>query len=280
MKLFGIVLFTLAAASVCLSQSSLEKLVDTEKAFAKYAAEQNTKAAFLEFLADDGVVFSPNRSNGKEVWRARKESSSLLSWYPSFADISSSGLIGYTTGPWDFRAKGKDDTPSAYGHYVTLWQKQPSGEFRAVLDIGVSHPVPGAKDAPWSLPANAASDPNAKNSYAGDTAASFFSMLREGDTEKAYKTFAADDIRLYREGAAPVTGKKAALAIIKKDRSLIDSSRRVSFFGSGDLAYVTNTYSRSEKAQVTETGNFMQIWKFRQGRWQLVLDIFVPLPKT
>jgi ketosteroid isomerase-like protein len=261
------------------AQSDLQKLVDTEKAFAAYAAEKNTKQAFLEFLADDGVVFNPDRRNGKEFWRARQENASLLSWYPAVADISSSGLIGYTTGPWEYRPKGKTDNPAAFGQYSTIWQKQPNGEFKAVLDLGVTHAKPESQQPTWTAPASIKRDANKNNSYAGDYAAQFFALMREDSIEKAYKTFAADDVRLLRGGKFPIIGKKAALAELKKDRSHIEISRRISFFGSGDLAYVTNPYKRVENDNVIESGNFMQVWKLRDGRWQIVLDVFNPLPK-
>jgi hypothetical protein len=279
MKTIIAIVSVLFCALPAFSQSDLQRLVDTERAFAASAAEKTTKQAFLEFLADDGVVFNPDRKNGKEVWRARQENTSLLSWYPSVADISSSGLMGYTTGPWEYRPKGKSDSPVAFGQYSTVWQKQRNGEFKAVLDLGVSHAKPEHREADWTAPGTVKRDANKNNSYAGDSAAQFFSLMREGSSEMAYKAFAADDIRLLRDGKFPIVGKKAALSELKKDKSRVEISRRISFFGSGDLAYVSNTYKRTEKDNAIESGNFMQVWKFRDGRWQIVLDVFNPMPK-
>ena len=56
------------------TKSDLEKLVETEKSFAQAAAEKGIKPAFLEFLADDGILFRPNAVNGKESWLARPAS--------------------------------------------------------------------------------------------------------------------------------------------------------------------------------------------------------------
>ena len=277
MKMITSTIFILLFAFCVFAQSDLQKLVDTEKAFAAYAAERSTKQAFLEFLADDGVVFNPDRQNGKEVWRARAENAALLSWYPVVADISSSGLIGYTTGPWEYRPKGKTGAATAFGQYSTVWQKQQNGEFKAVLDMGVTHGKNAASETPWVMPPDLKRDKNEKNSYAGDTAALFYSIMREGNEEKAYKTFAADDIRMLRNGKFPIAGKKAVLGEVKKDKSKLEIARRISFFGSGDMAYVTNTYTRTDKDDKVEKGNFMQVWKLRDGRWQIVLDVFNPL---
>jgi ketosteroid isomerase-like protein len=260
-------------------QSDLQKLVDTENAFANAAAQNGTRAAFLEFLADDSMVFNPGRSNGKQVWTARKESPSLLSWYPIFADISASGLIGYTTGPWEYRPKGKDDAPTGFGHYMTIWQKQPNGNFRAVLDLGVTHGKPETPETKLtSVNSRTGKEPESK-SYAGDTAARFFDTASKKGLEKAYKEFAADDIRVMRQGKEPFVGKKAALKEIAENKNSLSVSKRMSFYGSDDVAYATNTYSFTKEGQTVETGNFVQIWKNRAGRWQIVLDIFITDPK-
>jgi ketosteroid isomerase-like protein len=107
----------------------LQALAETEKAFARFAAEKDTKSAFLEFAAPDGIVFSPNPVNAIAHWNSRGASKGLLSWQPSFADISSNGVLGWTTGPWEYRPKGKDDAPVAWGEFSTVWQKQPDGNF-------------------------------------------------------------------------------------------------------------------------------------------------------
>ena len=39
---------------------------------------------------------------------------------------------------------------------------------------------------------------------------------------------------------------------------------------------VLNTQTKEDKS--VEKGNYMQIWKFIDGRWQIVLDIFKPVP--
>jgi ketosteroid isomerase-like protein len=270
-------LFTLGVGAQ--AQSDLQKLVDTENAFARTAAEKNTRSAFLEFLADDSIVFAPQRSNGKQVWLGRKDSPALLSWYPVFADISGNGLIGYTTGPWEFRPKGKDDLPAAFGHYMTIWQKQTDGNFKAVLDIGVDHPGASTSGAKLITVAarNRMSTSVATN--AGDAAASFFETITDQGVIKAYKEFAADDIRLMRSSKAPFVGKKAALKELSQSKNVLSISKRIAFYGTDDIAYCTNTYTLAKDGQKVESGNFVQIWKYRDGRWAIVMDVFVADPK-
>ncbi len=267
---FGVSLF---------AQTNLEKLVGTEKAFAQTAAEKNTKTAFLEFLANDGIIFNPQPINGKELWNSRPIGPALLAWTPEFADISSNGVLGYTTGPWEYRPQGKDDQPVAFGHYVTLWQKQLDGNFKFVLDIGISHDQVALVNN-WTSPANSGKELNENRVSAADATTQFFELAEKMSIEKAYKAFSAEDIRLYRAGKVPLVGKKEALAQVKKIKTKIKFAKRSIFISAGDLAYISNSYTFIEKdGKVSEQGNFLQIWKFRKGRFQIVLDLFNPIPE-
>src|SRR5262245_34046427 len=43
------------------------------------------------------------------------------------------------------------DPPAGFGHYVTLWRKQPDGNWKLALDIGIGHersPKPAKVDSP------------------------------------------------------------------------------------------------------------------------------------
>ena len=52
-------------------QMSRRALVAMERAFAKAAAIKGTRDAFIEFLADDGIIFQPGPVNGKKFWSER-----------------------------------------------------------------------------------------------------------------------------------------------------------------------------------------------------------------
>jgi hypothetical protein len=146
-KISSLILVILIGANVwAQTKTDLQILVETEKSFARYADEKGMKAAFLEFLADDGIMFAPNVVNGKEYFRSRPESPATLVWYPIFADVSSNGVLGYTTGRGEFRPKGKTDTTVYYSDFATVWRRQTDGSYKAVLDIGISHDKPTVSD--------------------------------------------------------------------------------------------------------------------------------------
>lgn len=275
--LFFVLIFSFFIGSVS-AQSDLNKMVETEKAFARMAAEQNTRAAFLEFSAADGVLFTPAPTNAKTFWTARAANSSLLAWTPEFADISSNGILGYTTGPWEFRPKGKADAPAGFGHFITIWQKQSDGNYRFVLDFGINHSKIALSDI-WTAPTYLEKGLVDKGS-AADISAQFFEMANKESIEKAYKNFAADDIRLYRNEKVPFLGKKDALKEVKKVKDKINFAKRSFFTSAANLAYISNSYTLTDKTgKETEKGYFLQIWKFKDGRWQIVLDLFKANPK-
>ena len=276
-------LFLLALAFVCspvVAQSDLENMIATERSFALLAEAKGTKHAFLQNLAPDGVLFLPDRVNGVSYWNGRGESSGLLSWAPNYADISVNGMLGYTTGNWEYRPKGKDDNPTGFGEFVTLWQRQPKGEYKFVVDIGIEHPKPEKFSYQVVFPTSFDRDANEKNSSAGDAATGFYESNASSGIAAAYKAFASKDIRVFREGQFPIIGKSNLLSYVKRTKGRISFTKRSSFFGAADLSYTVNTYSISLDGKVTEKGNFVQIWKREKGRWQIVLDIFKPVPSS
>lgn len=277
MKNSFIVLFIVLMVGVAYPQTDLQKLVDTEKAFAALAAEKGIKEAFLANMSDDAILFLPDKVSGRPYWLSRGESPEIILWAPNYADVSSNGILGYTTGNWEYRGGGKGDAPSAFGEFVTVWQRGADGRYRVSVDIGISHDKPEEFNTYVSAPSYPASG-NEKGTSAADTANSFFEIIGESGLSKAYQTYAAKDIRSFREGAFPIIGKNKLLSFIKKGKTLTKLAKRTMFFGSADIAYVTNTYTQTKRDKSVENGNFLQIWKFIDGRWQIVLDIFKPIP--
>ena len=274
-KMIALLIFILSLN--IFAQNNAQKIYETEKAFEKTIADKGINQAFIEYLAEEGIIFQPVPINGREFWRSRPASPAFLTWNPVLIDVSANGALGYTTGNSVYRPQGKDDANAFYGEYATVWQRQPDGGYKAVLDIGISHDKPAVAETDWKSPASTAADSIAPqmNSTA---AQSFFETAQNDGIAKAYKEFAADDIRLLRDKMMPVTGKKAALEYLKKDKSAIKYAKRMFFVGAGDLAYLNDTYTLSKDQKVTARGNLVQIWKLRGGVWQIVLDVNAPLP--
>ncbi len=257
--------------------SDLEKLAATEKSFAAAVEFKGIKAAFIEYLTDDGVMFDPSQVNGKELWRSRPDSTASLTWYPTFVDISSNGALGYTTGPGEFRPKGKSDATVYYSEYATVWRRQPDGSFKAALDVGISHDKPANADMNWTSPKTVENIVEDNKPPAANAMSQFFNTASTKGLNNAYKTFAAEDVRFLREGKFPITGKTKALAEVK-NKSKINFGKQMILQSAGDLGYAVTTYEIKDRDKIIEKGNVVQVWKLLGGRWQIVLDVFAQIP--
>jgi ketosteroid isomerase-like protein len=281
MKMLAALLtFLFCVSAFAQTKIDLQKLVETEMAFARAAEAKGTKAAFLEFLADDAVIFVPAETNGKFFWKNNAESPALLAWSPVWADVSSDGNLGYTTGGWESRPKGKADQPAAFGQYASVWRREPGGNFKAVLDIGVSFDKAAAKTV-WKAPNDAgAGEKTVKTQVDLGTLTDIYSkkLLSSG-----YFNYLADDAIVLRDKHQPFVGKKQAFVALEGlDRELppdgfLNLTAKTSK-NYGNLMYSWGVYQLTMKDNSVRKWNFAQVWKFREGRWQIVLDVFTAIP--
>lgn len=253
-------------------QADLDSLVAAERAFSRTSEEQGMKPAFLAFMADDSILFRPGPVNGRKWTEERPAPTVLLTWRPVKADIAKSGDLGYTTGPWEARAKGKDDPDVAHGQYVTVWKKRADGSWKLVTDIGNVHPKPE------SAPAESLKLDPVEVSARGGAADSEASLLAADRSPSVYADALADDARILRNGAFPVIGREAVRGFLK-DRKMTWEPLKGETSRAGDFGYTYGTYEETSAAGTPEKGHYLRIWK-RQGgdAWKLLLDITNPLP--
>jgi ketosteroid isomerase-like protein len=274
--------------------TELRSLVETEREFSKTSATEGTRAAFLLFLDDGGIVFQPGPVNGKKSWTERKPGRGLLTWQPVYADISRAGDLGYTTGPWEFRKSSPDEKPAAFGDYMTIWKHQPDGTWKFVLDFGSSHPQPTSPATPWQLPANygkgaskAASQINVETERAAllERDSDFARATLGRGAVKAYDAFANDDLRFFRNEAFVLTNKAAVRAALSaKVGTLNTQPTHADVSSSGDLGYTYGTYEFKANGAAegkAENGNYVRVWKKgADKKWKVVVDVMNPLPPS
>ena len=260
------------------AQGEAQKIYETERAFEKMVADKGINAGFIAYLAPASIIFSPGAVDGRERWKARPASPAALTWNPVLIDVSSNGALGYSIGNSIFRPKGKDDPNMFYGHYLSIWSRQPDGGYRAALDTGINHEKPAVIPADWKS-SQKSDATNTRHLIAGDAATGFYETGEKAGMVKAYKSYLADDAVLLRQDKEPFRGKKAAVDFLNSGKSKIKFAKLKSFIETTDLAYVNSTYSITDTTgKETEKGNFVQVWKFIKGKWQIVADVFVPLP--
>jgi ketosteroid isomerase-like protein len=269
------------------AQTPLQEMVQTEQAFSRMAAEQNTRDAFMAFIADDGLLFRPTAVNGKQWMREHpvppSDKHPLLAWQPAFAGMAAAGDLGFTTGPWEFKADVKDEKPSGYGHFVTLWKKQADGRWKFVVDLGINHPMSGGPQTLWQPPAP---KPLAKIQHVDvgiarhnllDRERAYLQRNTEEGLVKAFTSHSSPGVRLYRVGSLPFIGRTAATNALESTKGQVswttaggDVSR------AGDLGYTYGTYEITDATKVTERGSYVRIWKNEGGQWRIVLDVANP----
>ena len=112
------------------------------RAFSAMSVAKGMRPAFLEYLADDGVLFRPRPINGKQLWSGRANPEETLVWEPSYAEVSGAGDLGLTFGPWEYRpAKGKRGEVG-HGQFISVWTRGVDEPWRLLVDIGISHDAP------------------------------------------------------------------------------------------------------------------------------------------
>jgi len=117
------------------------EILAADKAFCAASLKDGVKPAFLKVITMDGKLLSDPRSGPDAVNAtfAQFPSTAVLKWEPSFVDVSASGDVGYTWGRYTMTipsgSKGRPPLISM-GTYVTIWKRQPDGEWKVVLDGG------------------------------------------------------------------------------------------------------------------------------------------------
>ena len=286
----GLVLTIAGAASGTAQQPApasttpapLAEMVETERAFAAKALVVWWQQAFLEYFADEAVGFQEGAAGlaKDQISKAPDPpKDSALLWEPRYGDISSSGEMGYLTGPSTSRAPGR---PERHQTYASVWKRQRNGSFKVILDVGVPTPkpvpfAPGVQRAP------------AANRFTGDyddrtpplsAADGVLNTALRSSQSRGYRGRLAPNARMLRTGTLPVVGESRILAwLAGQARYTLVDSRYAEAARSGDLGYTWGTYqqaARTAGAKIEE-GFYARVWtRQRDGQWQVALDVLQP----
>lgn len=269
--------------------AELQAVVRTERAFAKTSSEQGTRAAFLAFIAADGLLFRPGPVNGREFLSAQPDRPGLLTWEPVFADISRAADLAFTTGPWEFRPKRGDERVVAQGQFMTVWGRQPDGTWKFLLDMGISHAAP--ETLPPSLSFASDFRQNTDKDKLDLDAATFerallklerdFSRAASADAPAAFELYADPEARVLREGHFPATSAEARRKLLPPaTHALTWEPLAARASRSGDFGFTYGSYELKSSGAVTERGHYVRVWKRKKsdGPWRFVVDVLNPLP--
>jgi ketosteroid isomerase-like protein len=270
--LFLLVIFVRAQE---FSNPDLQAMVNTERTFSKLAETQNTRDAFLANLNDQSLAFHQGSpSNAKEKWTSATPGPEWLYWLPSYADISRSGDLGFTYGPWNYRSNKSIEKPEASGHFITVWKKQPDNTWKIAIDVGISHEPYDVNEPPVKSSAIIAPAPQILKVRPKDDLLHTQKVFNESvvkDPLKTYTQWISKEIQYFREGSLPMTATESAVKDLTNAMfSTIDA--QVSTAGDLGFTYGTVTWESTDGSPAKKRG-FVQIWKKEDGKtWKLILD--------
>lgn len=143
----------LTATSADLSPEA-ERLLATDKAFARLAQEIGVSEAFRKHFAADGMELRALGAPlvGNDAVADSLKGDFVITWEPQHAEVAASGDMGWTWGKYEVRPK-KDAPVSTVGTYLDVWYKQPDGSWRIRIENGNQAKAPTAPTAP-TAPAN------------------------------------------------------------------------------------------------------------------------------
>ena len=114
-----------------------QTLVEADQRFAQLTAQAGRRAAFLEFLAPDSVVFREGPVDALTLYSSSSfaEAASEIDWKAHYVDVSNAGDVGLSAGPLTiFNESGSD----SYGHLISMWRSSSAGwELMADIVVGI-----------------------------------------------------------------------------------------------------------------------------------------------
>ena len=252
-------------------------LAGAESAFAAQSVREGMRAAFLAWLAEDAVIFRGGPVNGPATIAARPDPPIVLDWRPAYVEISASGELGLSTGPWKITSKSKADAPLTYGQFVSVWKRDGNGAWRVAVDLGISHPGDALWDAPLRIARPAKFDGAGPAATIAEAEAAFASQSRDAGTAAAFGTWASDSIRVYRDGHAPFLGRDAVLASsVAGPARIIWIAERSQASRAGDLGFTLGHYANAPGGAAA--GHFVRLWRREPSGWRIAVDVVNPLP--
>lgn len=290
-KSFTIYLLVLLFLSNLYGQSlrdrRLNEMIRAEYSFAKRAAEVGTRDAFLEFIADEGILFRPTPVNGKEFLVKQDTRPGLLSWYPSFAFISKSGDMGCTTGPAEFR-KNKDSMAIWFGNFCTVWQLQIDGKWKFLIDTGNNNDRPEEKIDGLKLDQKYETDNDeyekrnvSEKSEIILIDKKFNSTLNQNGLTESYKNYIDNDTRLLRDGMFPIIGIDKIISYndnLKADLTFAPIEGNIS--NAGDFGYVFGSLEIKNRGNESQRKyNYLRMWRKNGDDWKILIEATNLIPQ-
>jgi ketosteroid isomerase-like protein len=272
-RLAPLVMGAAALLAATPARASVEEVVAAERAFAALAQEKGVAPAFATYIAEDGLIFIPDPKPGKKLLQSVPSRPGSLRWWPIYAGAAASGDLGFTTGPF----VADDGKTKGYGHFFTIWKRQPDGSWRWLIDHGTPTDAQPAEGEATPVTTLAAAKPGGSWTDLRALEARLDQDLAR-DARAAYLAVLAEDARVMRVGPQPAQGRAAYLARLDAGPRTITASHLDGGASSaGDLAY-SYGHASWEQAGKPIKGHYIRVWQHRPAGWRLIVDELIPAP--
>ncbi|KAA3655812.1 MAG: hypothetical protein DWQ10_16810 [Calditrichaeota bacterium] len=259
--------------------NELQLLAEAEISFAQLSKDSGIRQAFLTYLTEDAIVLQPKPTNGHDAYKNSPQKPGMLQWKPVFNTISYACDLGYSTGPWEWRPEGHGDTPTLYGHFVSIWKKQENGKWRVVFDGGNSYKKPSIEhSADTLLKQPPASTPDSSTRIKTQNLDEELSRaIAENGYKAALKKVATEQTRFYFSNIEPILGISSlddSLTFQKNNWTYAPVFSKTS--SSDDFSY---SYGYIQAGQRSQALSYLHIYrKDNSNQWRLALELALSIP--
>ncbi|HEY6866183.1 MAG TPA: nuclear transport factor 2 family protein [Candidatus Eisenbacteria bacterium] len=272
-----------AAPARAAGSEALDSLLAAERAFSALSVQKGIKPAFIAYLAPDAIVFRPTATNGPKAIEGQLPSTNILTWEPSYAEISAAGDLGVTSGPWELLRADPTRPPIGYGHFISVWRKE-RGQWRVAVDIGTEHDKPergvGSGDfTPGPKPVHGPKSSSVDLGVLDDT---FTKAMMTRGIGAAYAAMGAADLRFHRDNIMPLVGLADVRALLEKTPGYYGyrtEGQRIA--SSHDLGCTWGQAAQHPPGGTVSPADscvYLHVWRRGDDRqWKLALEVLNPL---
>lgn len=256
-------------------------VVAAERAFAADFPAMGLAGSFSKWSTPDAIILTGGQARTTAELFAgapmtRRPGEPLIEWWPTFAGIAMSGDLGFTTGP--ARQDG-----NAYGHYFTVWKRQPDGRWLWVYDGGTdADPAgqPGPDSEPRLLPVATVGSASPEIAMAEvEGAEAGLAAQSASGQQRAHLQYLAADGRLYVAALAPAEEPAAfATALESWPRTVaLGAMEGGGASDAGDMVWTWGPAAWTQGGQ-PRRGHYVRIWQKRPEGWRIVLAQLITAP--
>jgi ketosteroid isomerase-like protein len=282
----GLVLVTALVTAQEAVPPTLMAMADTEREFARTATVKGWRDAFLDFFADDAVAFAPEVMLAKD--RLRKQPNTPFSevellWEPRTGDVAASGELGWLTGPSTTVVKKTPEVKRSYGCYLSIWRKQPDGQWRVFIDVGANAPEPVPFAPGFTRLAfdrryvSKGDEKDAAGKLLAETDRDLNEQMAAKGIPLAIGARVAAAARLHRPRTVPVVGRDAIVKWLEANAITGTATHNASETAkSGDFGYTHGRFDVTGEKPMK--GVYLRLWQRDvDGKWWLVADVAQPI---